>query len=204
MAVTPAPQVDSIDSEDDDEDANEDDEVYVEADGGWANEGGDPYGRFRNRSTSSSAGSRSRSSGGSENNLVPLDHVIAHSTAIRNSPSEGSARLGKAKKGANVNTLSMLAGREFNVSGNGKFSRAECCHVASRYLPTDGPSIVEKLNSRAYIGQFSKDGSLFVAGFQVHTHTHPFVMFSQEIRGLNRSHDASCCGSEGAKIINLS
>jgi WD repeat-containing protein 23 len=164
MAVTPAPQVDSIDSEDDDEDANEDDEVYMGADGGGVNEGGDPYGRFHYRSTSSSAGRRS--SDGFENNLVPLDHVIAHSTAIQNSPSEGSARLGKAKKGANVNTLSMLAGREFNVSGNGKFSRAECCHVASRYLPTDGPSVVEQLNSRAYIGQFSKDGSLFVAGFQ--------------------------------------
>lgn len=166
-AVTPAPQVDSIDSEDDDEDVNEEDEVYMGV------EGGDSYGRFHYRSMPSSAGRRS--SDGLENNLVPLDHVIAHSTAIQNSPSEGSARLGKAKKGATVNTLSMLAGREFNVSGNGKFSRAECCHVASRYLPTDGPSIVEQLDSRAYIGQFSKDGSLFVAGFQVHTHTHTYT-----------------------------
>lgn len=165
--MTPAPQVDSSESEDNDEDANEDDELYMGADGGRVNAGGIPYGRFRYRSTSSSAGSD-----GPENNLVSLDHVIAHSTAIQNSPSEGSARLGKAKKGANVNTLSMLVGREFNVSGNGKFSRAECCHVASRYLPTDGPSVVEQLNSRAYIGQFSKDGSLFVAGFQVNTYTH--------------------------------
>jgi WD repeat-containing protein 23 len=66
----------------------------------------------------------------------------------------------------------MLAGREFNVSKNGRFSRAECCHVASRYLPTDGPLVVEQLNSRAYIGQFSKDGTLFVAGFQVRIHLH--------------------------------
>ena len=110
-------------------------------------------------------------SGGSDSGAVespaPLDHAIAHSTAVRCLPSEGSARLGKLKRGGMVNAMTMLKGREFNVSGNGRFSRAECCHVGARFLPTDGPTIVERLNSRAYIGQFSIDGSLFVAGFQV-------------------------------------
>ncbi|KAG0626567.1 hypothetical protein M758_2G135300 [Ceratodon purpureus] len=109
-------------------------------------------------------------SGGSDSGAVespaPLDHAIAHSTAVRCLPSEGSARLGKLKRGGMVNAMTMLKGREFNVSGNGRFSRAECCHVGARFLPTDGPTIVERLNSRAYIGQFSIDGSLFVAGFQ--------------------------------------
>ena len=41
------------------------------------------------------------------------------------------------------------------------------CHVGARFLPTDGLSVVKRLNSRAYIGQFSLDGTLFVAGFQV-------------------------------------
>lgn len=99
--------------------------------------------------------------------LVPLDHEITQSTAMRHSASVGSARLGRVKRGGMVNAMTMLAGREFNASGNGKFSRAECCHVGERYLPTDGPTVVERLNSRAYIGQFSGDGKLFVAGFQV-------------------------------------
>jgi hypothetical protein len=105
----------------------------------------------------------------SDEQLPPLDHVIAHSTAVRCLPSEGSARLGALKRGGGgtVNVMTMLKGREFNVSGNGRFSKAECCHVGARFLPTDGPSVVERLNSRAYIGQFSNDGTLFVAGFQV-------------------------------------
>jgi hypothetical protein len=39
--------------------------------------------------------------------------------------------------------------------------------VLSRYLPTKGPWIVDRMGSRAYVSQFSDDGSLFVAGFQV-------------------------------------
>lgn len=97
---------------------------------------------------------------------VPLDHVLAQSTAMRHCPSDGSARLGKVKRTGLVNVTTMLAGREINVSGNGRFSRAECCHVAGRYVPTGGPSVVEQFNSRAYIGQFSADGTLFTAGFQ--------------------------------------
>lgn len=96
-----------------------------------------------------------------------LDHAIAHSTALGWSPSEGSLRLGRRKAGSAVNVMTMLKGREINVSRNGRFSRAECCHVSARFLPTDGPSVVDRLNSRAYIGQFSLDGTLFVAGFQV-------------------------------------
>jgi hypothetical protein len=114
----------------------------------------------------------SSGSEGSEVLPVPLDHDLTHATALRNAASAGSARLANVKPCELVNTQTMLAGREFNVSKNGRFSRAECCHVASRYLPTDGPSVVEQLNSRAYIGQFSKDGSLFVAGFQVRIHLH--------------------------------
>ncbi len=122
-----------------------------------------------------SLGPLSVSSGseGSEVLPVPLDHDhLTHATALRNAASAGSARLANVKPCELVNTQTMLAGREFNVSKNGRFSRAECCHVASRYLPTDGPLVVEQLNSRAYIGQFSKDGTLFVAGFQVRIHLH--------------------------------
>ncbi|CAM6097591.1 unnamed protein product [Calypogeia fissa] len=91
-----------------------------------------------------------------------IGQLIKH----RSSACEDSTKFGRVKPGKDVNAYAMLAGREINVSGNGKFSRAERCHVSSKYLPTDGPTIVEQLHSRAYTGQFSADGSLFVAGFQ--------------------------------------
>lgn len=107
-------------------------------------------------------------SGGSDGcETPPLNHVLAQSTLMQHCSSERSARLGRVKRGAMVNAATMLFGREFNVSGNGRFSRAECCHMAARYLPTDGPTVVDHLNSRAYIGQFSANGTSFVAGFQV-------------------------------------
>eukprot|EP00850_Spirogloea_muscicola_P024283 SM000569S18626 [mRNA] locus=s569:21:2582:- [translate_table: standard] len=68
--------------------------------------------------------------------------------------------------GGDVNAFHMLAGREQNASRSGRFSSAECCHLSQRYIPADGPTVVDALGSRAYIGQFSADGSLFVAAFQ--------------------------------------
>ncbi|KAG8480963.1 hypothetical protein CXB51_025667 [Gossypium anomalum] len=38
--------------------------------------------------------------------------------------------------------------------------------IKIRYLPVNGPRWVDRLQSRAYVSQFSADGSLFVAGFQ--------------------------------------
>jgi WD repeat-containing protein 23 len=61
----------------------------------------------------------------------------------------------------------MLTGRQQNLTGHGGFSSAERCQVAHRYLPNGGPDKVDFMRSRAYIGQFSQDGSMFVAGFQV-------------------------------------
>ncbi|KAL3505809.1 hypothetical protein ACH5RR_031191 [Cinchona calisaya] len=65
-----------------------------------------------------------------------------------------------------VSPVKMLVGREGNYSGRGRFSSGDCCHVLSRYLPIYGPSVVDRMASGAYVSQFSKDGSLFVAGFQ--------------------------------------
>ncbi|CAI5956621.1 unnamed protein product [Closterium sp. NIES-65] len=48
----------------------------------------------------------------------------------------------------------------------GRFSESDRCHLAQSFLPCDGPMVVDKVASRAYIGQFSGDGDLFVAGFQ--------------------------------------
>ncbi|KAJ6329210.1 hypothetical protein OIU77_010812 [Salix suchowensis] len=38
--------------------------------------------------------------------------------------------------------------------------------MLSRYLPVKGPWLVDQMSTRAYVSQFSADGSLFVAGFQ--------------------------------------
>ncbi|KAK9146806.1 hypothetical protein Sjap_006709 [Stephania japonica] len=99
--------------------------------------------------------------------VMDLDHEIAHLTKLRSRPNDfflGQA--GNGWRGAGVSTVKMLAGRESNRSGRGRFSSADCCHVLSRYLPVNGPWRVDKMNSCAYVSQFSDDGSLFVAGFQ--------------------------------------
>eukprot|EP00897_Mesotaenium_endlicherianum_P005429 jgi/Mesen1/4914/ME000246S04139 len=95
-------------------------------------------------------------------------HSLMQATQLRTGASVASRRLAGIKGSASkrVNACTMLRGREQNVSGRGCFSRAELCHVASRYIPNEGPQVVDSMNSRAYIGQFSRDGSLFVGGYQ--------------------------------------
>ncbi|KAK1395162.1 hypothetical protein POM88_014218 [Heracleum sosnowskyi] len=59
----------------------------------------------------------------------------------------------------------MLSRREANITGRGRFSSADRCHVASQYLPVNGPGLIDNMDSAAYVSQFSEDGSLCVAGF---------------------------------------
>lgn len=110
---------------------------------------------------------RSHRAQGSGGNSGDLDHDIAQLTKLRSKPNEHlrKATLGGLKMP--VSTLRMLAARESNYSGRGRFSLSDSCHVLSRYLPICGPQKVDKMGSRAYVSQFSADGSLFVAGFQV-------------------------------------
>ena len=96
-----------------------------------------------------------------------LDHEVAQLTKLRSAPNEGLRRVGPGRRGRSVSTVKMLEGREGNYSGRGRFSSADCCHVLGRYLPVNGPWLVDQLPSRAYVSQFSADGSLFIAGFQV-------------------------------------
>ncbi|CAN1284053.1 LEC14B homolog [Linum perenne] len=86
-----------------------------------------------------------------------FDHEIVQLTKLRSEPHERYRRDSPACGGrsrAPVSTLKMLAGREANCSGRGRFSSADGCHVLS------------STRSRAYVSQFSSDGSLFIAGFQ--------------------------------------
>ncbi|KAG8068765.1 hypothetical protein GUJ93_ZPchr0005g15889 [Zizania palustris] len=74
-----------------------------------------------------------------------------------------------------ISTTRLLSGREVNYSGNEKFSSIDRAFVLGRYLPVDGPEIVDRMDSRAYVSQFSADGSLFVTGFQVYSSLAPII-----------------------------
>ncbi|KMT05828.1 hypothetical protein BVRB_7g165700 [Beta vulgaris subsp. vulgaris] len=95
-----------------------------------------------------------------------LDNEISQLTRIKTKPNEHFSRIVPGKRKKFVSPVGMLAGREANYSGRGRFTSADRCHVASRYLPVKGPWLVDQMSSRAYVSQFSTDGSLFVTGFQ--------------------------------------
>ncbi|XP_021901961.1 LEC14B homolog [Carica papaya] len=95
-----------------------------------------------------------------------LDHEIAQLTKMQSEPQEQLRRVVPGKRELPVSTVTMLAARESNYSRRGRFSSADRCHMLSRYLPVNGPWLVDQMTSRAYVSQFSSDGSLFVAGFQ--------------------------------------
>ncbi|XP_022992516.1 LEC14B protein [Cucurbita maxima] len=95
-----------------------------------------------------------------------LDDEIAQLTRMKSGPSSHLSQVLPGKREVYISPVKMLAGRECNYSGKGRFSAGDCCHILSRYLPVNGPWLVDQMTSRAYVSQFSSDGSLFVAGFQ--------------------------------------
>ncbi|KAK1437258.1 hypothetical protein QVD17_03047 [Tagetes erecta] len=95
-----------------------------------------------------------------------LDHEVAQLTKLRSSPHDRLKRVLPRRGEVNVSPVKMLAGREGNYSGRGRFSSADRHHILNKYLPVKGPSIVDQLSTRGYVSQFSNDGSLFVAAFQ--------------------------------------
>ncbi|MED6130466.1 L14B protein [Stylosanthes scabra] len=95
-----------------------------------------------------------------------LDNEISQLTKLKSTPHQLLGQVGPGRPELPVSPVKLLAGRESNYSGRGRFSTADCCHLLSRYLPVNGPSLIDQMASRAYVSQFSADGSLFVAGFQ--------------------------------------
>ncbi|RWV99549.1 hypothetical protein BHE74_00012928 [Ensete ventricosum] len=96
-----------------------------------------------------------------------VDNEIFYLTRLRSEPSAGVRQAIDGRRTAPISTIRMLSGREANVSGRGRFSSADCSYVLGRYLPVNGPWPVDRMDSRVYVSQFSEDGSLFVAAFQV-------------------------------------
>ncbi|KAG6416248.1 hypothetical protein SASPL_123674 [Salvia splendens] len=95
-----------------------------------------------------------------------FDQDIAQLTKLQSRPNEHFSCVSPGNREFPVSTLKMLAGREANLSGRGRFSLPDCRHVLSRYLPVNGPWIVDQMSTRAYVSQFSDDGSLLIAAFQ--------------------------------------
>ncbi|KAL8530768.1 hypothetical protein ACS0TY_007708 [Phlomoides rotata] len=95
--------------------------------------------------------------------LKSLDHDIAHLTKLRSGPQENLSRVLPGKREFLISTLKMMAGREANLSGRGRFSSGDCRHVLSKYLPVNGPSVVDRMLTKVHVSQFSADGSLFLA-----------------------------------------
>ena len=62
-----------------------------------------------------------------------------------------------------MNAATMLKRRESHVGSNAGMSQAQCCHLASfHYLPSRPTRMVDRMQSRVYIGNFSKEGNVFV------------------------------------------
>lgn len=96
-----------------------------------------------------------------------LDPEVMQLTKLGSQPHKSFARMLPGKSKSILSPVEMLSRREANITGRGRFSSADCCHVASRYLPVNGPGLIDNMDSAAYVSQFSNDGSICVAGFQV-------------------------------------
>lgn len=97
-----------------------------------------------------------------------LQHTdVAQLTRLQSEPHKLLSGRLPGKSALPVSPVQMLAGREANFSGRTRFSSADSCHVLSRYLPHNGPRVIDKMKSFGCVSQFSHDGSLLLAGFRV-------------------------------------
>lgn len=62
-----------------------------------------------------------------------------------------------------MNAAHMLSRRESHLGCMGGFSAAQCCHLGSfQYLPSRATRMIDRMQSRVYIGNFSPQGNVFV------------------------------------------
>lgn len=91
---------------------------------------------------------------------------ISQLTKLRSEPCEKTRRGMPNGRKLPISIAKMIAGREANCSGRGRFSSADRAHVGRWFLPVNVPWCVDDMDSNAYVSQFSADGSVLVAGFQ--------------------------------------
>ncbi|KAK1351895.1 hypothetical protein POM88_053900 [Heracleum sosnowskyi] len=76
-----------------------------------------------------------------------LDHDVAQLTKLRSAPHENSGDVFPGKRRSSVNTVKMLAGRECNYSGRGRFSAADRCHLRFSQVVGWPPVRAYRINS---------------------------------------------------------
>ncbi|TVU19332.1 hypothetical protein EJB05_35476 [Eragrostis curvula] len=94
-----------------------------------------------------------------------LHNDIFQLTRMRSRLSESIYKSTGTYRGT-ISMAKLLSGREIDCSGKGMFSSGDRAFVLGRYVPKYGPELLDRMDSRAYVSQFSADGTLFVAGFQ--------------------------------------
>ncbi|XP_017702405.1 LEC14B homolog isoform X2 [Phoenix dactylifera] len=98
-----------------------------------------------------------------EEETFTIDDDISHLTKISSEPCENVRKAMPNERTKPIPMIKMLSGREFNYSGRGRFSLADCSYLLGRCLPVNLCSN-ERMDSEAYVSQFSSDGSLFIVG----------------------------------------
>lgn len=97
--------------------------------------------------------------------FATLHNDIFHMTRMRAGLTESYKSMG-TNRGI-ISTAKLLSRREIDCSGKGMFSSGDRAFVLGRHVPMNNPELLDRMDSRAYVSQFSADGTLFVAGFQV-------------------------------------
>uniref|UniRef100_A0A804QQD1 Transducin family protein / WD-40 repeat family protein n=1 Tax=Zea mays TaxID=4577 RepID=A0A804QQD1_MAIZE len=96
--------------------------------------------------------------------FATLHNDIFHMTRMRSGLTESYKSMG-TNRGI-ISTAKLLSRREIDCSGKGMFSSGDRAFVLGRHVPMNNPELLDRMDSRAYVSQFSADGTLFVAGFQ--------------------------------------
>ncbi|GJN31861.1 hypothetical protein PR202_gb20312 [Eleusine coracana subsp. coracana] len=120
--------------------------------------------------------------------VFAIDEEVSHLTRVKSEPSQRIRESFYADRKRPMSTFKLLAGRECNCSGMGRFSSADCSYALRKHLPVKGPWCVDDMDSEAYISQFSTDGSLLVGGFRAYSSLSPTVHIVNVQNVIRESH----------------
>ncbi|TVU20789.1 hypothetical protein EJB05_30385 [Eragrostis curvula] len=117
-----------------------------------------------------------------------IDEEVSHLTRVKSEPSQRTRTSFNTERKKPISTFKLLAGRESNCSGMGRFSSADCSYALRKHLPVKGPWCVDDIDSEVYVSQFSTDGSLLVGGFRAYSSLSPTVHIVNVQNAVRESH----------------
>lgn len=101
---------------------------------------------------------------------LPLEDTLAQEVKKATAAQSARHTTAEMRKHQKTNSLTMLRRRQAGVycgGGAGGWSPAQRCHLlGEHYLPNRPLGVRASMQSRAYIGQYSHEGNLFVGAFQ--------------------------------------